>query len=167
MAKKQKKSLSLTLGSVLVDHINPTAVAQEDGDAAFHDTLKVVTTLTQEKLEQFFQAMGITTPGFFSHAPDEVPKIDLNAKYEGHTVRLTDHAVMPNAEVYDIKVARVGEETFEVELKFKGIPMPDDHILFMEARLDGVRGVHFDLSIEPPRDGANEEMPMDPPPAAA
>lgn len=163
---KQKKSLSLTLESVLVEHVNVTAVAQEDGEAAFHDTVKVGASLTQQRLEALFQAMGITTPGFFSNAPDEVPKIDLNAKYEGHMVSLGNAAQMGDATLYDIKVERASSDTFQVELKFKGIP-GGDHDGFEQAWLDGLRGEHYELKVEPPPKGANEDMDLDPPPAAA
>jgi len=156
--KKQKKSLQLEIPSVLVTHVNVTAVAQEGGTAAFHDTVKMSTTLSDDKLTEVFKSMGITRSAFAKSLPGEIPKFNLNCKYENHEFTLKSvpdeggnmFAYMADVVIYDFNVDRVGVGSYQLEFKAKGIPDQDNHESFEASWLSGMEGVFFDLFVKGP-----------------
>lgn len=163
---KQKKGLTLSLGDVLVEHMNITAVDQEDGKAALHDTVKVNATCTADKLSEVLGAMGVSKTKFMQNGPAEVPKVHLaTIHYEGHKAVLSGGAggdnlvaTMADAELADFRVERLSSDTFALTFKVKGIPDSDSHVSFEASWLDSKTGVQFALEIEPP---AQVEMSLE------
>lgn len=138
---------------VQFDNLNQTPVKQDDGAAAWHDAARFIADVDDEELREILDHMQVSRRALDALEAEQVWSIALKGcTYYEHYVALWVSTVkvfeLQDATVYGFTVSRAaGNQKYRLTFSVKGIPTEAQHHALEAARLDGVTGQLFAVSV--------------------